>query len=105
MNIGTYKLGARLDSLNYLEAQDALIAIIEKGGSTVIDMTDCHYVSSAGLRVLLLAKKTTAAQGIKLYLVGVNAEVKDVMDVTGFTSFFDIYETMEDCMKAIEASN
>ena len=55
--------------------------------------------------MLLLAKKTTAAQGIKLYLVGVNAEVKDVMDVTGFTSFFDIYETMEDCMKAIEASN
>ena len=40
MNIGTYTLGARLDSLNYLEAQDALIDIIEKSSDVVLDMTD-----------------------------------------------------------------
>ena len=96
MEIETYKLGEMLDSFNYQQVQDELEAILEKGCSLVIDMTACNYVSSMGLRVLLYSKKVAASKGNNCYLVGVNDEVKDVMDVTGFNNFFEIYNTMEE---------
>ena len=101
MNIETYKLGKELDSFNYQEVQDGILAILEKGSCAVIDMTSCNYISSTGLRVLLYSKKVAASKGLKLSLVGMNPEVKDIMNVTGFDNFFDFYNTMEECLSAI----
>ena len=85
-----------LDSFNYQQVQDEIEAILEKGCSLVLDMSACNYVSSMGLRVLLYSKKVAASKGNDFYLVGVNDEVKDVMDVTGFNNFFEIYNSMEE---------
>lgn len=101
MKTETYQLDKELDSFNCQQVQDDILAILAKGSSAVIDMTPCNYISSTGLRVLLYSKKMAAAKGLKLYLVGISDEVKDVMDVTGFNTFFDIFSTMEECMKAI----
>ena len=89
MNTETYKLGKELDSFNSDDVQNGIIAILEKGNNVVLDMTACHYVSSTGLRVLLYSKKVAAAKGLEVCLKGVGAEVQDVMDVTGFSNFFD----------------
>ena len=89
MDTEVYKLGTELDSFNSQEVQDGLKAILEKGCNAVLDMTDCKYISSTGLRVLLYTKKVAASKGLNLSLKGVGAEVKDIMDVTGFTEFFD----------------
>ena len=102
MNTEIYKLGEELDSFNYQEVQDGILAILEKGCSAVLDMTACNYVSSTGLRVLLFTKKMAASKGLKLYLVGVSAEVKDIMDVTGFDGFFDTFDTVEECLQQIQ---
>ena len=72
MNTESYKLGKELDSFNYKEVQDGILAILDKGVNTVIDMTDCHYISSTGLRVLLYSKKMAASKGLKLYLSGIS---------------------------------
>lgn len=101
MNTESYKLGAELDSFNYQDVQNGILTILEKGCSVILDMTACNYVSSTGLRVLLYTKKVAASKGLKLYLVGVSAEVKDIMDVTGFDGFFDSFNTMEECLKKV----
>ena len=89
MNTEYYKLGKELDSFNYQTVQDGIQALFEKGYNVVLDMTDCNYVSSTGLRVLLYSKKVAASKGLHFSLKGVSADVKDVMDVTGFNAFFD----------------
>ena len=89
MNTETYKLGEELDSFNSEEVQTGILDLLEQGGSVVLDMTACKYISSSGLRVLLYTKKVAASKGQKLYLKGVSDEVKDIMDVTGFNNFFD----------------
>ena len=45
-----------MDSFNYQQVQDDILAILEKGSNAMIDMTACNYVSSTGLRVLLYSK-------------------------------------------------
>lgn len=102
MNIEKYQLGEELDSFNYKQVQESILAILEKNSSAVLDMTDCKYVSSTGLRVLLYSKKVAASKGLKLYLVGISDEVKDIMEVTGFNSFFDSFDTMEECIEKIK---
>ena len=85
----SYKVGEKLDSFNYQQVQADILAILEKGSSVLIDMNACNYISSTGLRVLLYSKKVAAAKGLKVCLKGICGEVKDVMDVTGFSNFFD----------------
>lgn len=89
MDTESYQLGKELDSFNYQEVQNGIMAILEKGNNVVLDMTACKYVSSTGLRVLLYTKKVAVAKGLKLSLKGMSDEVKDIMSVTGFDNFFD----------------
>ena len=102
MNTESYKLGEELDSFNYEQVQNGILAILDKGSSVILDMTACKYISSTGLRVLLYSKKTAASKGLKFYLVGMNPEVKDIMDITGFKGFFDSFNTMEECLEKIK---
>lgn len=89
MNTETYVIGKELDSFNADEVQNGIIAILDRGNNVVLDMSACHYISSTGLRVLLYTKKVADPKGLKVCLKGVGAEVQDVMNVTGFDSFFD----------------
>ena len=102
MNIDSYKIVGELDSFNYKQVQDDILAILERGDNVAIDLTDCSYISSTGLRVLLYSKKMAAAKGQEVYLVGTKDGVKDVMDVTGFSSFFDSFSTMEECLEKVK---
>ena len=101
MNAEVYKLGASLDSSNNAQEQEKILAIFDKGNSVILDMTDCTYVSSAGLRVMLYSYKVANSKGLKLYLIGVCDEVRDVMNMTGFEKFFEYFNTVEECQKSI----
>jgi anti-anti-sigma regulatory factor len=41
----------------------------------------------------------SASKGLTFSLVSVKPEVKEIMDITGFDNFFDIYATMEECIE------
>lgn len=56
----------------------------------VFDCTKLEYVSSPGLRVLLLTHKTVTAKGGKFILRGITREVKSVIDLTGFNRILAI---------------
>ncbi|MDQ2869751.1 MAG: STAS domain-containing protein [Acidobacteriota bacterium] len=60
----------------------------------VIDFKDVEFVSSAGLRVLLMLAKKIAGEGA-LALSSVNDAVKQVLDVSGFASFFTLAASPE----------
>jgi len=101
MSAEVYKLGKSLDSSNSSQEQEKILAVFANGNSVILDMTDCTYVSSAGLRVMLYSYKVAASKGQKVYLVGVNDEVRDVMSMTGFEKFFDYFATVEECQNSI----
>lgn len=101
MTTEVYKLGASLDSSNSAQEQEKILAVFDRGNSVILDMTDCNYVSSAGLRVLLYSYKIAASKGHKVLLVGVCDEVRDVMGMTGFEKFFDYFGSVEECLSKI----
>ena len=67
----------------------------------IIDMTGLQYVSSAGLRFFYEeSAKVNSLKG-KLILCGMQAAVKQVFDVSGFTSFFSICATIPNALKQV----
>jgi anti-anti-sigma factor len=57
----------------------------------VIDLARLTYISSAGLRVLLIAAKRVQGAGGRLALAALSREVQEVFDIAGFSTIFQIY--------------
>ncbi|WP_439595186.1 anti-sigma factor antagonist [Falsiroseomonas sp.] len=51
----------------------------------VLDLDACHYVSSAGLREFLRARKRLAAVDGTMLLTNVSRDIQDILDMTGFS--------------------
>jgi stage II sporulation protein AA (anti-sigma F factor antagonist) len=95
------RLAGRLDSGAAHSAEDGFNGVL--GGGTprlAIDMTKLDYISSAGLRVLLVvAKKVQQAKG-KVALFGLSPNVSEVFSVSGFDTIFSV---MPDSAAAVAA--
>ena len=61
----------------------------------VIDFEATEYISSAGLRVLLMAAKKMKSTDGKLILCSMSEHVKEVFDIAGFTPIFNIETSRE----------
>ena len=67
----------------------------------VIDFSGIDFVSSAGLRVVLTAlKRVKAAKGM-LALCAVQAPVREVLDITGFTAMLDVHPGQAEAIAAL----
>ena len=97
-------LSQRLDAATAKIFEDKILAVIEAGDrGLVIDLAQLEYVSSAGLRVFLLAAKRLNAVDGKLAVSGLNEHVRQVFDIAGFSSILNIYPSRDEAVKHVEA--
>lgn len=59
----------------------------------VVDMGGVEYISSAGLRIILISAKKLRAKGGDLFFCELKGMVADVFKMTGFAAMFQIFET------------
>jgi len=85
----TLSLGGRLDTTTAPEFEAAVKALPENVTALVIDMEALDYISSAGLRVLLVAQKTMLKKG-SMKVVHINETVMEIFEVTGFADILTI---------------
>jgi anti-sigma B factor antagonist len=90
-----------IDGKSAPEAQAQLIALLSKKPRLVVDMSRVGFLSSGGLRMLLLLYRQAASQNGRLVVVGLSDEIKDTMSMTGFLRFFTIASTVEEGMKLV----
>ncbi|MBW7899910.1 MAG: STAS domain-containing protein [Rhodocyclaceae bacterium] len=87
----------RLDSTSAPELERLVLEQLAAGVQRMVfDLADMDYVSSAGLRVILLAgKKLRASQG-KLALTGMRDMVREVFEMSGFLALFPVSATLDE---------
>jgi anti-anti-sigma factor len=83
-------LEGRLDTTTAPELQEQLIPEFDKAKHIELDFQQLVYVSSAGLRVLLLGEKTAKAKGAAMSLVNVSPEIQEIFEMTGFSEVLTI---------------
>ncbi len=86
----------RLDSTSSPELERVLTEQLEAGVSRLLfDFADLDYISSAGLRVVLLAGKRLRAAKGKMALVGMRDVVQEVFEMSGFLALFAVADSIE----------
>lgn len=92
-------LSGRLDGTTVQAVEAAFLKELEAGAKHfVFDLRDLDYVSSAGLRVMLLAAKKTRAAGGRIALFGLSDSVKDVFEISGFHTIFALFATRDEAV-------
>lgn len=96
-------LAGRIDSTAAADFEEKLLPIIDKGTPTLIlDFLRVQFISSAGLRVLLLAAKKAKSQHGKLLLCNMSPEVFEVFEISGFSAIFEIHHSMTEALAALK---
>ncbi len=96
-------LSGRIDSTAAVEFEEKLIEVVDTGCHTmVIDFLRVQFISSAGLRVLLLAAKKVKPYGGKILLCDMSKDLREVFDISGFSSIFDIHENVSNAVNSIK---
>lgn len=95
-------LAGEVDATTAPTVQEKILPLAGPGSKILMNMTKVPYMSSAGLRMLLLLYRQTTAQNGKLVLVGLSEEIQDTMSVTGFLDFFATRPTLESGLKALQ---
>lgn len=83
-------LAGELDTAACAETEAALKPLFESAGKDlVLDCADLQYIASSGIRILLNLLKTAKAKGERVILKNVNEVIRDVLELTGFISYFE----------------
>jgi anti-sigma B factor antagonist len=96
-----------VDSTTGPRLADALQRAVEEGeNNLVLDLHDVPYMSSAGLRALIIGVKLVRApdKGGDMYLTNLSKTVSLAFRISGFDQLFNIYETVPEAVIAMAAS-
>lgn len=101
-NVLIVGVNGRLDANSSQDAQNKLLQAIGRGEKLVaVDCSQLDYVSSAGLRVFLTALKTINASSGKMAIFGCKDNIKQIFEISGFSSLFKLHATREDAVRSI----
>ena len=80
------EVSGRLETLSAPQLDTEIRTLPADVTDLTLDFGKLEYVSSAGLRVILVAQKTMTACGGKMTITGANESVRTVFKITGFES-------------------
>ncbi|NWF79793.1 MAG: STAS domain-containing protein [Chloroflexi bacterium] len=96
-------VAGRVDAATAPQLKQQIDALFDEGRyRIVLDLAQLEYISSPGLRVLIEARKRarewkiTDLEGGDIRIANLPPRIKEVFDLTGFTSLFELYnDTVE----------
>lgn len=97
-------LEGRLDGSNAAVAENVFAQLHGEGKSSFIfDFSQLQYISSAGLRVILVAAKKLRASKGRMVCASLTEQVYDVFEMSGFTNILEIAASREEALAKLEA--
>ena len=92
----------RIDGTNVTILQGAVREHLEAGQTRMVfDMIDLNYISSAGLRVLLMAARDLQAQAGKAVFCNLSEQIRQVFEITGFDKILSVHGNREDALASL----
>jgi anti-sigma B factor antagonist len=86
----------RVDGVTYGEFESALQAELEKGMVNIaLDLSGVEFMGSAGLRVLVNARKTAKSSGGRIVIAQPSPQVSETLEIAGLAILFEQYPDRE----------
>jgi|SRR2546430_254422 len=101
-SVTVVELSGELDSASGPYMREHLVALVADGGRVLLDLSKVSYMSSAGLRVMLLMYRQAEQSGTRIALTGIPRDVRGVMTATGFLNFFTVAASLDEGLTALD---
>jgi anti-sigma B factor antagonist len=82
--------------------QEQVLAGLGPEARVALDLAGVTFLSSAGLRALLLVHREASGRRARLVLVGLSEDLRTTMTATGFLRFFTVRESVVEAVAALE---
>jgi len=86
------------------KSQDEVLMLAEPHARMILDMSRVSFMSSAGLRMLLVLYRTIKGRGGEISIVGLSEDLQNTMSVTGFLNLFHHHRTLEAGLADLDAA-
>jgi len=81
---------------------DSYVASCSPGGDRlVLDFSKVDYISSVGLRVLMLAAKRSREQGGTIVVAGLQPVVREIFEISRFNLVFECFSSVREALARI----
>lgn len=98
------RANGRIDSSNSREFHSNLEEVIaEDDPALVLNFEEVSYISSAGMRVILLTAKGLQKSGTKFALCSMNDSIREVFKISGFDKIIPIHGSQSEALTAVGA--
>jgi anti-sigma B factor antagonist len=98
----------RIDHRSAAELESALAPLLTdagaRGGALVLDFSGVEYISSVGLRVLMLAARQMRTQQAKLSVAALQSVVAEIFTISRFDKVLVVYPTLPDALAQSSAA-
>jgi anti-sigma B factor antagonist len=84
-----------LDSRSATAVQEAILPSLPEHGRVLLDLNRVTFVSSAGLRTMLLIYRQAQCVDTTVALVGLSGQLQAVLSATGFLGFFVVADSVD----------
>jgi anti-anti-sigma factor len=96
------RIEGNLDTNTAPAAQEHLEELRAGGADTVVmDLSSMDYISSAGLRILLVASKKLRGTGGQLRMFALNETVQEIFDISGFSTILSVFPTEAEALEGL----
>lgn len=101
-NARIISIAGQLNSGNAANVENEITGLIARGDHRLLlDFSHLDYISSAGLRVVLVVAKLLKAERGRLILFGMQPQVKEVFEISGFLSILEVAPNREEAISRI----
>ncbi|MCX8022231.1 MAG: STAS domain-containing protein [Syntrophorhabdaceae bacterium] len=99
-DIAIVYIKGRIDAISAPEFEKRIDGMISEGNSTfVLDLSELEYISSAGLRSILVLAKRLKSENGKIVFSGLKGPVAEVFKISGFYSIFNVFADEKEALK------
>jgi anti-anti-sigma factor len=98
-NVLIVSVEGRIDTISAPEFQDRMEVLLDQNEKGIImDFERLEYVSSAGLRSILIVAKKVKSSGGRFSCCSLQDMVRKVFDISGFTAMLPVYGSREEAL-------
>jgi anti-sigma B factor antagonist len=101
-NISVVEVKGFIDGKTAPAFQEKVLQTIEEAKTLLIDLREVDFLSSAGLRALLVTHRTTQEKSVAVALSGLSEMIRDNMEATGFLTFFRVFDSLESGLEELK---
>jgi anti-sigma B factor antagonist len=107
-DVQAFNLRGELDHATAPELREPLEAAIDQGGRAfLIDLSDCSFIDSTGLSVLVHARSRVLdeREERRLEICCPDSQIRRLLEITGIDRVFGVHQTRDEALAALGATS